>query len=200
MKESATVVGLTGIIGSGKSVVADIFRELGAEIIDTDLIAHELTARGGAAIAKIASALGEEFITQDGELDRKKMRNLIFSNDFARTSLENILHELIYDQVVLELNQVKSKIVILVVPLLFKVQKFLQIVDYTLFIDCDEPTIFERVRKRSNLTDEVIKNILLAQTPRENQLKLADFVIENNGSATQLKLKVTELYNKLVQK
>ncbi|MFN8770279.1 MAG: dephospho-CoA kinase [Neisseriaceae bacterium] len=193
------VVGLTGLIGSGKSLVADIFAKCGADIIDTDLISHELTSKGGSAISLISKQLGREFISKTGELNRDKTRDLVFKDDKAKAILENILHELIYDNVVSRLNSANAKIVIIVVPLLFKAQKYLKLIDYSIFIDCDEKLLFKRVKERSNLTDDMIKNILLAQVPREMQLKLADYVIENNSSIENLETSVIYLYNRLLQ-
>ena len=193
------IIGLTGLIGSGKSLVAEYFALLGAKIIDTDAIAHELTSIDGGAIALIQQKFGIEFIGSDGSLNRAKMRNLVFSDDMARQNLEAILHNLIFAQVIHELEQTVAKFVIVVVPLLFKSAKYLAIIHRSIFVDCPEDELIRRVKMRSQLNDATISNILLLQMPRLEQLQLASDVIENNGSTMDLRNKVSQLYQQYMK-
>ncbi len=194
------IIGLTGLIGSGKSLVAQMFMECGAKIIDTDVMAHQLTAVNGVAIAEIKNKFGAEFILQNGGLNRDKMRQLVFEDKKSKQLLESILHPLIYDATTLDLIASDVSCVIVVVPLLFKTKNFIELVDRTLFIDCDEEQIIDRVKIRNNLNAIGIKKILNAQLSREEQLNLADDIIENNGSIITLRQKVVELYNKYIAK
>lgn len=193
------IIGLTGLIGSGKSLVAQMFSDCGATIIDTDVIAHDLTAINGIALPTIESAFGDEYITPEGALDRNKMRQLVFANAEAKKLLESILHPLIYKKSVEELAD-KTGCIILVVPLLFKTNNFIRLVDRTLFVDCDEDKLIQRVQTRSNLSISTIKQILNTQVSREEQLKLADDVIKNNSTTEELRQKVIQLYSKYTKK
>jgi dephospho-CoA kinase len=190
------IIGLTGLIGSGKSVIANIFAQLGAAIIDTDAISHQLTTEDKPTLAKIASIFGKEYLTQQGLLDREKMRQLIFANEIERLKLEKLLHERIYQVTRKQLDNSRAEIVVLIVPLLFKVAKFRQLVDYTLFVDCDMPTIYQRLKQRNNFSPIEVNKIIETQMPRAMQIKLADEVITNNGSLEQLKYTTELVYNK----
>ena len=190
------IIGLTGLIGSGKSKVAEIFANLGTEIIDTDAISHSLTNCGGGAIALIKDSFGDEYIDANGCLNRDKMRNLVFNNVQAKDKLESILHGLIFAEVLNQLTHTKNKLVIIVVPLLFKAPKYLELIDYSVFVDCKKDILCERVKQRSGLSQEIIENIMLSQVPRDTQIKSASDVIENNGSIEELTFKVKQLYIK----
>ncbi len=196
----SNVIGLTGLIGSGKSLVATYFSELGIEIIDTDIISHDLTVEGGQAIPDIKNKFGDSFITANYALDRDKMRNLVFKDSAAKNSLEQILHPLIYDEVLYKLNKSISKYVIIVVPLLFNSKKYLKIIKRSIFVDCKEEIIIKRVVERSGIDLEILKSILASQMPRELQMAMATDLIANNGDKNNLKEQVYSfylLYNKL---
>jgi dephospho-CoA kinase len=160
------------------------------------MIAHELTHVNGLAIKPIKEVFGIELIKIDGSLDRDRMRNLVFTNPDAKESLERILHELIYIEVLNRIKTSTSSFIIVVVPLLFKSPKYLALIDKSIFIDCDESKLIERVKLRSKLDENLIRAILDSQTPKEQQLKMADDIIANNGSELELEEKVTKLYYK----
>ena len=194
---SKFVVGLTGGIGCGKSTVADLFAEHGAGIIDTDVIAHRLTQRGGEAIAAILAAFGKDYITDDGALDRAKMRGLIFSDAAAKQRLELILHPLILEQAKAQLQQLQGKpYVIIVVPLLPESPAFRRLVQRLLVVDCDESTQVKRVTGRSRMTAKEVRAIIAQQVPRAECLKLADDVIHNDDGLANLAEQVTDLHGR----
>ncbi len=191
------IVGLTGGIGCGKSKVADLFAEQGAGIIDTDVIAHQLTKSGGDAIAAIRSAFGGACITDDGALDRAIMRKLIFSNTAAKLRLEQILHPLILEQVKVQLRQLQAKpYVIIVVPLLAESSAFRQRVQRVLVVDCIEDTQIARVIGRNRMTDAEVRAIIAQQTSRTDRLRLADDVINNDDGLENLAAQVSVLHQR----
>src|SRR5450631_2271583 len=189
------VVGLTGGMGCGKSTVADLFAEQGAGIIDTDVIAHSLTQRGGAAISAIRAAFGDDYLTDDGALNRAKMRGLIFSDAAAKLRLERILHPLILEQAKVQLRQLQTKpYIILVVPLLAESPAFRQLAQRVLVVDCDENTQVARVIGRSRMTEAEVRGIIAQQTPRAERLRLADDVIRNDAGLDSLAEQVSVLH------
>lgn len=179
-------IGLTGGIGSGKSTVADLFAERGAAIVDTDLIAHQLSAPGGIAIDALRQAFGEEFITQQGALDRDRMRALVFDDSGARKRLEAILHPLIRSETERAASQAEGPYLIYVVPLLVESGRWKQRTARVLVVDCEEDIQIARVMRRNQLSVEQVKAIMAAQTSREERLRAADDIIENNGDSAAL--------------
>lgn len=189
------IVGLTGGIGSGKSTVADLFAQHGADIIDTDVIAHRLTQSGGTAIGAIRAAFGEDFITKDGALDRAKMRELIFSDTAAKQRLELILHPLILDQTKMQLRQRQARsYIIIVVPLLPESPAFRQLLQRILVVDCDTNIQIARVIGRSRMSETEVRGIIAQQTPRAERLQLADDVIHNDAGLDNLVTQVAFLH------
>ena len=181
------LVGLTGGIGSGKSTVAELFAQLGAGLIDTDVIAHHLTRANGNAIAAIRTAFGKEYITEAGTLDRTTMRRLIFSDAAAKQQLERILHPLIIEQAKTQLQQLQTQpYIILIVPLLPESPAFQQLVQRVLVVDCDENTQLARVMARSDMSEAEVRNIIAQQTPRAKRLQLADDIIHNETGLDSL--------------
>lgn len=177
-------IGLTGGIGSGKSRVADFFSEFGASVIDTDVIAHELTAAGGAAIDAIRAEFGDTAIAADGALDRSAMRELIFADPLARQRLEAILHPLIYSVSQQRALSAQGCYLVFVVPLLVEFGRWRDRVDRICVVDCDPETQVERVRVRSGLTSDAIARIMSAQASRVQRLDVADDVIRNDVDTT----------------
>lgn len=188
-------IGLTGGIGCGKSTVAGLFAKHGAGIIDMDAIAHRLTQAGGKAIAAIRAAFGDDYITDDGALNRAKMRGLIFSDAAAKQRLELILHPLILEQAKVQLRQLQTKpYIILVVPLLPGSPAFRQLAQRVLVVDCDENTQVARVIGRSRMTEAEVRGIIAQQTPRAERLQLADDVIRNDAGLDSLAEQVSVLH------
>lgn len=188
------VVGLTGGIGSGKSAVADIFRELGITVVDTDQIAHELTAGSGAAMPAILKRFGAQFVAADGALDRARMRALAFGDPKARRDLEAILHPMIRTCSQAQVDAATSTYVLLVVPLLLESGDYRKRVNRVLVIDCDEDTQVARVRRRSGLEADQVRAIIAAQVPRATRLALADDVIRNDRELSDLRREVERLH------
>ncbi|MBN3724496.1 dephospho-CoA kinase [Burkholderia sp. Ac-20379] len=172
-------VGLTGGIGSGKTTVANRFGERGATLVDTDAIAHRVTAPGGAAMAPIAAAFGSEFVAADGSLDRARMRTLVFGDDTARKRLEAITHPLIRAETEREAALATGAYVIFVVPLLVESGSWRSRVDRVLAIDCEVETQIARVMQRNGFAREQVEAIVARQATREARLAAADDVIVN---------------------
>jgi dephospho-CoA kinase len=194
-------VGLTGGIGSGKSTVADRFVDLGAALVDTDVIAHRLTAPGGAAIAPIRERFGAAMIAADGRLDRAAMRAHVFSHPQARASLEGILHPMIRaasEAEVAAAARSGAPYVLLAIPLLVESGATRQRVERVLVVDCPESVQVARVMKRSGLSSEQVAAIMRAQATREQRLAAADDVIDNGGDESLLDAQVQRLHARYV--
>jgi dephospho-CoA kinase len=189
------LIGLTGLIGSGKTLVSSMFARHGAYIIDTDVIARELTAINGDALILLRQYFGDDYFNLDGSLNRLRLKQLVFNDINKKYQLENILHPMIYDKVLEQLTQIESGIVIIVVPLLFKSPKYLELVQRSLFIDVEQSELINRVLSRDNINIKMVRQILSQQLPRLEQLKLSDDIIDNNGNINDLELKVTKYYN-----
>ena len=187
---SSPVVGLTGGIGAGKSTVERLFAELGIPCVDTDVIAHQLTAPGGAAIAAIRSAFGDEAIAANGAMDRAVMRARVFAEPALRQRLEAILHPLIRQESLRQLAVLQAPYVLLGVPLLFETHLFDGVIQRSLLVDCSEQVQQERVMARSGLDAAQVAAIMAAQMSRAQRRLLADDVIDNSGDETALALQV----------
>lgn len=177
-------IGLTGGIGSGKTRVSDILGELGAAIIDTDLIAHQLTVPGGLAIAPIREAFGAAMIGGDGALDRKAMRALVFAEPERRKQLEGIIHPLIALEVQRQSETRGGLYQVFVVPLLVESGRWVDRVDRVCLVDCDEQTQINRVMARSQISEETVRQVMAAQATRAQRLAAADDVVLNDGATS----------------
>lgn len=176
------VVGLTGGIGSGKSTVADLFAAHGVPLVDTDVIAHRITAPNGIAMPHIAAEFGEAFVAADGSLDRTRMRTLVFSDDGARKRLEGITHPLIRAETEREQREAQGPYVIVVVPLLVESGNWKARTNRVLTVDCSVETQIARVMARNNFTREQVLAIVARQATREARLAAADDVIDNDNT------------------
>ena len=191
------VVGLTGGIGSGKSEAAKLFAELGVPVTDVDVISHQITGANKPLIKDIEANFGYAYITPQGALNRAAMRKLVFNDDAARTKLNAILHPAIYDEALKQLEQNKhAPYQILAIPLLFESPRYSPHINRILLIDCDEATQIARVKLRSQLPESEILQIIKAQTPRKKLLSLANDIIKNNESVTELREKVIKIHQK----
>ena len=179
-------IGLTGGIGSGKSTVAGRLASLGADIIDTDEIARELTGPAGAAMAKLREAFGQKYVSPDGSLDRDAMRALAFEDPAARSRLEAILHPAIRREADARLGSSRGPYAVLVVPLLFETRGYLDRVARVLVVDCPEALQVERAAARSRLPESQVRAIMAAQWPRSRRLQMADDVVWNGGEEAAL--------------
>ena len=190
------VVGLTGGIGSGKTTVANLFAQRGAAVVDTDLIAHELTSAGGKAMPPIAATFGPDVVCADGSLDRVAMRQLSFSNPHQRQRLEGILHPMIREESLARCHHANasSPYVLLVVPLLIESGAYREYLNRILVVDCDEARQVERVMARSGLSENEVRAIMAVQTSRSTRLAAADDVVDNDGPSGKLCARVDELH------
>nr|WKF57381.1 Dephospho-CoA kinase [Paraburkholderia busanensis] len=177
------VVGLTGGIGSGKSTVADLFAAHGVPLVDTDLIAHRITAPHGIAMPSIAAEFGPSFVAADGSLDRARMRALVFSDETARKRLEGITHPLIRAETEREQREARGPYVIVVVPLLVESGTWKTRVNRVLAVDCSVETQIARVMRRNGFNREQVEAIIARQATREARLAAADEVIDNDGAS-----------------
>jgi dephospho-CoA kinase len=188
------VVGLTGGIGSGKSAVAELFARRGVTVVDTDAIAHELTAPGGAAIEAIRAAFGSEYITPEGALDRVRMRALVFRDPDSKRRLERILHPRIRSESAARVAAAESPYAVLVVPLLVEAGTDRNRYQRVVVVDCSEDAQVERVMRRSNLAEDEVRRILASQVDRQQRLEAADDVVENSGELAELDPQVERLH------
>ncbi len=188
------VVGLTGGIGSGKSAAAERFAALGAAIVDTDQIAHQLTAAGGDAIPALQQAFGPKIIGADGALDRAAMRALAFGDPSVRQRLEGILHPMIRARSDAAVAAAQAApYVVLVVPLLVESGGYRSRCDRIAVVDVPEALQLERVMRRSGLAREQVEAIMAAQASRAQRRAIADDLIDNSGDIAALQRQVDEL-------
>lgn len=190
------IVGLTGGIGCGKTSAAKVFETLGADVVDTDSISHALTGPKGAAIEAIRQAFGEKYITRDGALNRPSMRALVFSSKAARRMLEAILHPLIKTEVMRRTTDFRGPYGIIIVPLLFETEGYLDIVQRVLVIDCCEDIQLARTVARTGMEEQAVRAIMSAQLPRKERLLRADDVIVNDLDVDHLERQVEALHRK----
>lgn len=190
-------VGLTGGIGSGKSVVASLFEKLGAAVVDTDVIAHQLTEAGGAAIPAIQAQFGGNFLNADGSLNRSAMRQRVFSDPNAKQALENILHPMIRQRVDAEIATRQAQYVMLAVPLLVETGAYRDRVERVVVVDCSEELQLTRTAARSKLSSAEIKSIMATQAARAERLRHANDIILNNGELGSLSIPVAVIDQRL---
>ena len=188
------IVGLTGGIGSGKSAATAHFAALGACVVDTDLIAHALTAPGGAAIEAIRRTFGADMLTPDASLDRAAMRALAFQRPAARRQLEAILHPMIRDESARQCREASGPYVVLAVPLLIEAGTYRERCNRICVVDCPEDLQVARVRQRNALPEEQVRSIMAAQASRAQRLAVADDVIDNSGTLAELEAQVERLH------
>ena len=198
-KASLPCIGLTGGIGSGKSLAADLFVARGAALVDTDAIAHALTAPGGRAIEAIRDAFGDAVIAADGRMDRAAMRQRVFADRNDKARLESILHPMILAEAQAAIEaagQAGAPYVLVAVPLLVETGHWLSRLDRVLVVDCPEEMQVQRVMQRSGLTAEQVEAIMAVQALREERLAAADDVIDNSGTLEQTEAQVAALHQR----
>lgn len=192
------IIGLTGGIGSGKSTVANEFKEFGIQVVDADKVAREIVEPGKAALNEISSYFGSEVINSNGALDRSKLRTIVFQSESKKKWLNALLHPLIRDNMLSQIAESKSDYVILEAPLLFE-NNLTQYTQYNLVVDVTENLQVERAMQRDGNTELQIKAIMGAQISRQLRLQQADYIIDNNSSNfILLKQKVKELHTEFL--
>jgi len=190
------IVGLTGGIGSGKSAAAAEFARLGATVVDTAAIAHELTCAGGAAVPEVRRLFGDSYIDAGGAMDRRRMRERVFTDEAAKKKLEALLHPMIRRESERRIDAAIGPYVVHVVPLLVESGDYRNRVDRVLVVDCLDEIQLDRVRMRSGLSEEEARRVIAAQVPRNVRLAAADDVIDNSGSVEALHKQVQALHQR----
>ncbi|TDE23080.1 dephospho-CoA kinase [Vibrio owensii] len=190
------VIGLTGGIASGKTTVANLFKQqFKIDIVDADIVAREVVEPGTLGLNAIIEHFGADIVRDDQTLDRAKLREKIFSNPEEKAWLNGLLHPMIREKMVEDLEQVTSDYALLVVPLLVE-NKLDSLCDRVLVVDVDPQTQISRTVKRDNVSEEQANAILASQASREQRLALADDVVKNNPDDPDLLLQITDLHEK----
>ncbi|WP_199455770.1 dephospho-CoA kinase [Vibrio owensii] len=190
------VIGLTGGIASGKTTVANLFKQqFKIDIVDADIVAREVVEPGTPGLNAIIEHFGADIVRDDQTLDRAKLREKIFSNPEEKAWLNGLLHPMIREKMIEDLEQVTSDYALLVVPLLVE-NKLDSLCDRVLVIDVDPQTQISRTVKRDNVSEEQANAILASQASREQRLALADDVVKNNPDDPDLLLQITDLHEK----
>ena len=188
------VVGLTGGIGSGKSTAAKYFEKLGAKVINADVVARDSVSPGSQALLKIRQHFGEKIVNKNGRLDRSKLREIIFDNTSEKLWLENLLHPIIREKIILDINNASGSYVLLESPLLFETNQY-KLVNVVLLIDVPEELQIIRASQRDKSTSNAIKKIIKTQMPRSEKIELSTYIADNTKSVDDLKKQV-EYYHK----
>ena len=191
-------VGLTGGIACGKSSVAELFKAYGISIIDADEIAHALVVPDSPALTHLSQQFGAVIIKPNGELNRAKLRELIFNDADKKHQLEAIMHPLIYAEIEYQLSLVTSTYCVLAIPLLIET-KMQSLVNHILVVDCALETQINRVKLRDNLSDSQVMAIINSQVSRDQRLAEADSIIDNNQHISDLSLQVNLLHNQFLK-
>jgi dephospho-CoA kinase len=197
------IVGLTGGIGSGKSTVVRLFGELGVHWVDADNVARDVVEPGTSALVSIASHFGDDILANDGNLDRARLREIVFRQPEERRWLEALLHPIIREELVHQLtpeNNASSyqlPYVLLVSPLLFETDQH-QLADHNIVVDVPVDVQIERTMSRDNNPREQVERIIGAQMPREQRVAKADSVIDNSRPINVVQRRVQELHNEFL--
>jgi dephospho-CoA kinase len=192
------VVGLTGGIASGKSLVGAMFVKLGAALVDTDAVAREVVASGQPGLAAVAAQFGPSVLLPSGELDRRALRSLVFADEAKRRALERLLHPLIRSRTLAKLAELEAPYALVAVPLLIETD-FKAIVDRILVVDCPESVQLERLMRRDAIPKDEALSMVRAQTDRATRLKAAHDVIDNSGTADETRRQVERLHRRYLE-
>ncbi|WP_445773742.1 dephospho-CoA kinase [Shewanella sp.] len=198
MTNQKFVVGLTGGIASGKTTVANLFAEFGIELVDADVIAREVVAKGSAGLSAIVDHFGDEILLANGQLDRATLRNKVFNNETQRLWLNNLLHPMIRQKMLDQVQASTSKYVIMVVPLLFENQLD-SLVSTTLVVDISPELQISRTMQRDGVSQQQVEHILASQMSRQQRIDKANHIIDNQGDIELLRSQVTRLHQLFLQ-
>jgi len=194
------VIGITGGIGSGKSTVSKIMRDLGAKVIDADRISREVTARGKKAFDEIVGTFGSSVLNENGELDRKKLADIVFNDAEKLKTLEAIIHKYVIEEIENRVNAAKkennSDIIVLDVPIPVE-RGFIDLADQIWVVTCDMETRIKRVMARSGYSYEEAVRRINSQMRDDEYIKIADEVLVNDGGIEDLENSVAKLYIKI---
>lgn len=192
------VVGLTGGIGSGKSTMGDLFLALGVPVIDADIIARQVVEKGSPLLAELSNHFGTDVLTEQGELNRAKLREIIFSHPDEKAWLNQLLHPAIRNEMLAQVERCLQPYVILMVPLLIE-NNLTHLCNRILVVDVLPETQIKRATKRDHNKAEIIQNIMASQVSREKRLSYADDIIDNNQPLEQNLEKIKKQINELHQ-
>ena len=191
------IIGMTGGIGSGKSEASKIFASLNIEVIDLDKISREITKKDHEAIEEIKTLFGQSLFNKENELDRKKLRDMIFSDKNLKIKLENILHPKILAEVKKKLSIFSDEpYVVIDIPLLFETNQYVPLISRTLVIDCELSNQIERARKRDGMEIAMVQSIISQQVDRNTRIQRGDDVILNDSSIESLEDSIKKLHEK----
>lgn len=188
------VVAVTGGIGSGKTEVCKAFMALGVPVVDLDHIARDMSAPGSPAMQAVRAQFGDAMFNADGQLDRAKLRELVFAEPDALDQLNQIMHPAIRLEAIRQIGQYADAYVVLAIPLLVESRDDWRMIDHVLVVDCDEQTQLARVIQRSQLSEGMAQAMIAAQSSRDERLAIADSVIENDQTLAKLQEKVLEFH------
>jgi dephospho-CoA kinase len=197
--EQVPVVGLTGGIGSGKSLVSDTLHAFGIDIIDADIIARDVVAPGSSALQSIKEKYGQDVITATGSLDRAKLRTLVFADHNETKWLNNLLHPLIRSEILRQLAQAQTPYCILAVPLLFE-NNLDALCDLTIVVNTSAEKQLSRASQRDDVDIENIKRIMAQQLTAHERNKKADIIVDNNGTKTQTIKQIKQFHEEMLNK
>ncbi len=192
------IIGLTGGIGSGKSAVATLFKDIGVDLIDADDLARDSLNINSEGYKLFIDEFGDKYLDENKNINRELIRKLIFNDSNAKSKLENIIHPIVRSGIETFIRNTKSNYCIIVVPLIFETNSS-KIYDRILVIDCDVDVQISRTSKRDNQAKSDIENIINKQATREQRLSIADDVIVNNGSLDLLRMEVLKIHKKYLE-
>lgn len=187
------IVGLTGGIGSGKTLVSDYFKSLGITVVDADVVSRQVVEPGTEALQKIAAHFGEGMLNADGSLNRRALRNIIFNNPEHKQWLENLLHPLIGMETARQLQASQSAYTIFVSPLLLEIGQD-KMTNRVLVVDAPEALQVTRTSQRDNTSPKDVQTIMDTQSSRQKRLEMADDVISNASDIDSLHHKIDDLH------
>tara|TARA_B100001769_G_C22078578_1_gene580989 strand:+ start:32 stop:652 length:621 start_codon:yes stop_codon:yes gene_type:complete len=204
------IVGLTGGIGCGKSEASKLFTKLLVPVIDLDDIAHEITRKNQLGYVGIKEKYGDKYFNKKEELLREKLKKDFFNSKNTKKIIENILHPIIFNECKKQIKKFKSeqtlknlnssKYIVIVIPLLFESKNYLKLINESLLIDCDEKIQIKRVANRDKLDKKLIQSIINSQISRDEKIKKADKIIDNNFSKKLLKDKIYKFHSDLINR
>lgn len=194
------VIGLTGNIGSGKSTVAEMFRQLGAKIIDADSIARKIVEPGQRAWKEIKDVFGDEVISSDQSIDRQKLGDIVFNDVSKRALLDNITHPKIFDEInnlVNEYDKDHSNVVIIEAALIIEKGGLLDLIDKLILVVVDEDTQTKRIKLRDDIPSDQIQSRIKSQMQISEKKKYADYIIDNNGSVLKTRTQANKIWKEI---
>jgi len=192
------VVAVTGGIGSGKSTVAELFKRKGIPVIDTDMVARDLVKPGQPLLQKIISEFGDQYLGPDGQLDRKALRQHVFTDNHARNKLESLMHPAIHAETLARLRNLNADYCLILIPLLVQ-SRLTYPYDRVLLVDAPEHTRAQRTVSRDQQSPEAIRQVIASQAPRQAMLAIADDILNNSGDFSSLSAAVDSLHLKYTE-